>query len=266
MATTSPVYGLPAAELTDAANIETAMEPLRDRLETVFTNADASLTLLSKVVHGLYTARPAASAALNGVTFVATDKAMAWTCMGGAWVFVGGWAPEVTSLPTSPVDQQECVLIADAATGTKWHVKYRAAATSASKWEVIGGTPLIAAIDTSQSLPPTDALYHDLTTVGPQIVTPVVGDYRITLAGALLSGSADSAWMSVKYSATEASDVDALRAAQISVPPGLPLYRELSAAKTIAAGVTVKARYRTGGAQTGTFANRYLQLMPRAIG
>lgn len=35
MATTSPIFALPAPELTDAANIETAVVPLRDRLEAV---------------------------------------------------------------------------------------------------------------------------------------------------------------------------------------------------------------------------------------
>jgi microcystin-dependent protein len=35
MATTSPIFGLPAPELTDAANIEDAVTPLRDRIEVV---------------------------------------------------------------------------------------------------------------------------------------------------------------------------------------------------------------------------------------
>ena len=55
----------------------------------------------------------------------------------------------VTSLPATPTDGQEVYYLADAANGVIWHLRYRAAATGAFKWEFVGGPPLSHEIDTS---------------------------------------------------------------------------------------------------------------------
>lgn len=121
-----------------------------------------------------YANRPAAAASLNGVRFFATDKMMEWQCIAGAWVLVGVFAPEVTALPSSPIDQQECVYVADATAGAKWHFRYRSASASSYKWERVGGSPLtgfVAATFTTGS-----ANYVDLTG-GPSLTIPLEGDY-----------------------------------------------------------------------------------------
>jgi hypothetical protein len=188
---------------------------------------------------------------------------MEWQCVAGAWVLVNVFAPEVTALPAVPIDQQECVLVADSANGVKYHLRYRAASLSAAKWEVIGGPPLIAAINTSESI--NNATYGDLATAGPSILPPAAGDYDVSLGANILSGTADHGTMSIALGATPASDNDGVRVTQFSVNPGLPVARSLPA-KALAAGATIRAKYRTGGAQTATFSNRWLRVMPVRLG
>jgi hypothetical protein len=129
---------------------------------------------------------------------------------------------------------------------------------------VLEAMPWVKYVATAESR--NNAAYGDLTTVGPQLTIPVAGDYRIDHGAVMLSGAADSAWASVKFSATEASDADAARAVQISTAPGLPFSAPERTFKTIAAGTVVKQRYRNGGAQTATWQDRWLRVTPLRIG
>ena len=50
-----------------------------------------------------------------------------------------------TSLPTSPVDGQEAILVDSVTNPTYiWHFRYNAGSTSAYKWEFIGGAPAVS--------------------------------------------------------------------------------------------------------------------------
>ena len=87
----------------------------------------------------------------------------------------GGSAPLVTSLPGSPVDGQECYY----RTGeTIWHLRYRAAAVSAYKWECVGGQPLVAT-GTGGSFSSTTPS----TTNTPSLTVPLAGDYETDFGG-----------------------------------------------------------------------------------
>jgi hypothetical protein len=179
--------------------------------------ADGSVTvakanLPSYHITDVYSNRPPATTALNGVRFYATDKRMEWQVVAGAWSLLNVFAPEVTSLPTTPVDQQECVYIVDATAGLKWRFRYRAASASAYKWEAVGAGPLInEVLSSSAGTPP--ATYGDLSNVGPQITLPLAGDYLVSHGANLVAGASavqHRMYQSFAVGATAASDNDAV--------------------------------------------------------
>ncbi len=101
--------------------------------------------------------------------------------------------PEVTSLPTNPVNRMVVDYVADATNGVVWRFRYRAASASANKWETVGGTSLYN--ETSGATTASDTL---VSVSGPSIVVPLTGDYRFTygfygmLSGATNGGSAEA--------------------------------------------------------------------------
>lgn len=82
-------------------------------------------------------------------------------------------APVVTSLPTTPVDGQECNYIADATNGVIWHLVYRSAT---GKWHMTGGPAMYAEVANGGNGVPSTA-YGDLGTAGPSLVLPLAGTY-----------------------------------------------------------------------------------------
>lgn len=80
----------------------------------------------------------------------------------------------VTTLPTSPVDGQECYYVADATNGVLWHLRYNAGSASAYKWEFVGGG------DRHEG-PLGDLTTSSTTAValtnGPTITLPLAGEY-----------------------------------------------------------------------------------------
>lgn len=88
-------------------------------------------------------------------------------------------APLVTSLPSAPIDGQEIRYVADATNGIIWNLRYRAASSSAYKWEFIGGPAYRSVVNLGNADESTTSTsYTNLATVGPdyQIVLP--GDYE----------------------------------------------------------------------------------------
>lgn len=84
-----------------------------------------------------------------------------------------------TTLPGSPIDGQEAILV-DSVTNPsyQWRFRYNAGSSSAYKWEFIGGTPAVSSVASAQSTT-TVASTIDLTTVGPRIIVPRAGDYYV---------------------------------------------------------------------------------------
>jgi hypothetical protein len=77
----------------------------------------------------------------------------------------------------SPTDGQECHYLADAANGVVWHLKYRAASSSAYKWEFVGGSALASRTSGNfavTSVNPTITVATD----GPSVILPLAGDYE----------------------------------------------------------------------------------------
>lgn len=211
---------------------------------------------------GTYAARPAASVALNGQRYIATDKYMEWECISASWVLVSVTAPEVNSLPASPIDQQECIYVVDATNGIKWHLKYRSASASAYKWEYIGGAPLISEVLSSEST--ASGTYVNLTTTGPSVALPLAGDY-IVEAGCFAKNtvSGQELYMSYAIGGTGASDADRVATSSPSINRESTAYRKMK--KTGLTAVTLTAKYRTGGG-TATFEFRWMTATPIRVG
>ena len=108
----------------------------------------------------------------NGGIYYNSASNQAKICINGAWTALG--VPEVAALPGSPSDGDEVYYVADATNNIKWHLKYK---TSASKWEFLGGNPMMATVATQESFNAGGPV--DLATVGPSITVPLTGSYRI---------------------------------------------------------------------------------------
>jgi hypothetical protein len=213
----------------------------------------------------LYDNRPVASSALNGVRFFASDKMMEWICSGGAWVLLNVLAPDVSILPSSPIDQQECQYVSDAARGIKWHLRYRAGSSSAYKWEFVGGTYLHVESINTGVLSNTGFTSYAAGGGGIAITVPLAGDYEIEIGCAAYATSSVDAMMSYTVGAAAALDADR---ALIGATSGYAQAGSRATVKTgIAAATAIAAAYRTGTAGVSTsFIDAWMRLRPVRVG
>jgi hypothetical protein len=114
------------------------------------------------------------------------------------WVAVltAGTTPLVTTLPASPVNGQEVVLTDSLTAPTyRWHLRYSPQATSAFKWDYIGGTTLT--VDNSgpgQQINCTPASTGVALTMIPTLVLPRAGDYTVKWGGRLTNDAFTSSF------------------------------------------------------------------------
>jgi hypothetical protein len=170
------------------------------------------------------------------------------------------------TLPPNPVDGQECYYLADATNGIVWHLKYRAASTSAYKWEYVGGSHLRSDIDTDESTASTT--YAALATAGPSITVPLAGDYEIEFGfngwnsvASLVNN------MSFDVGATAASDNDRLMyQGQVTGVAGSASVSRHRTKTGLAAATALVAKYRVSGSGTANFRNRWMRCHPIRVG
>jgi len=176
------------------------------------------------------------------------------------WPPAPGAASYGTTLPASPVDGQEHILVDSVTNPTyQWRFRWNAGSTSAYKWEFVGGAPMQAGISTQQSISGT--AYGDLATVGPQLTLPRSGDYTITTNGNC-QANANVAYMAPKFGATAVQDGDA-----VYVYTGTGAASEASVGRTLnylalAAGTVIKVQYRSSNASPVYFSYRILTITP----
>jgi hypothetical protein len=112
-----------------------------------------------------------------------------------------------TSLPASPVDGQEYVLV-DSATATtyQWRFRYNTGSSNTDKWEFVGGTPALNEVLTSENC--ASASYVALTTA-QAITLPRAGCYQVTWGFTSSSGTASATGFgAIKRGAAATADVD----------------------------------------------------------
>jgi hypothetical protein len=178
-----------------------------------------------------------------------------------------GWTPTplVTTLPTSPKDGDEVYFLASEPNSIVWHLRYRANLNSFYKWECVGGNGLMHEIQPQETTSSTT--YADLATVGPTIVVPLAGDFRVGF-GCKAGGSVATAvqFMSLKIATAATADIDGLPLQ----PPGANYVAAGQSARTrdinlVSRFNTVKCQYKTN---TGLadFQNRWMEIRPIRCG
>ena len=92
-----------------------------------------------------------------------------------------------TTLPGSPVDGQEYVLVDSTTNPTyQWRFRYNAGSTSTYKWESAGGTPAQVSDGTSQTVP--SGSWGVWST--PVFTAPRAGEYLVTVTQQLFGSAA----------------------------------------------------------------------------
>lgn len=184
----------------------------------------------------------------------------------GAWATPDGNLSYGTSLPGSPSDGDEAILVDSTTAPTyQWRFRYNAGSASSNKWEFIGGVPASDEVTTSQTT--TSTTYTNLATTGPSVVLPLAGNYLVSIGTyALNSNTNNSSRMSYAIGATAASDNDCIimdyTNNAVAANEAGNLFRvRLKAGLT---AVTLTAKYRVT-AGTGTFSNRFMSVTPVAV-
>jgi hypothetical protein len=160
--------------------------------------------------------------------------------------------PLVTALPANPVDGQECYFGTALASGAVWHLRYRAAASSAYKWDVLGGLPVVN----------TDPNSHTLRQYGinvwglhdPVITAPLAGEYFVT-GDASIATDGGSGVTYLAYSIIGNSGYPAVTDANTALQPapgGMyhPIHKERTV--TAAAGTWIRPIIQVTGTDLNT--------------
>jgi hypothetical protein len=259
-----------AIDITDSGTyftgteVETALQEVGAALAVKASTADAILKSLVDANGDLIvgtadnTVARLAKGSTGQVLSVSADGSLYWKAESG-----GGSTSAVTALPGSPSDGDE-VLFMDSLTVPTytWHLRYISGKAS-NKWQFIGGSPMVAAVTASEAT--TSTSYANLTTSGPSLTLPVAGDYQITY-GAMINGGSDNAQPVASFATSAAaSDTDRIEGAPISAEQTyMSPSRSVKKTGLTAAAVTMK--YKVTSAGSGTFALRWLNIIPIAIG
>lgn len=174
----------------------------------------------------------------------------------------------VTSLPANPVTGDTCVYTDNLTTPTyRWQLFYNGGSSSSFKWEVIGGDPLAASVDTSQST--TSATFADMATVGPSVTAPLAGDYNVTQKANIDIGTSNAGVTDVSIGGAAPGNTVAtwMDVVNFGATPEISAHVVRTFKKTgAAAGNVFKMQYRRGTAGTAFFEGRRLELMPVRVG
>jgi hypothetical protein len=172
--------------------------------------------------------------------------------------------PYGTSLPASPVDGQEAVLVDSITSPTyQWRFRYNAGSASPYKWEFVGGSPGRVA-NAADETTATSGAYADLTTVGPQFWPPRSGDYLVQGGARMWTTAAAPVQIVLGcYSLTAgavATDATASFTQSTTTGQVQPVLNSLLTAQT--GGQFIKLMYYSGAAGTLHGQFRWLTVTP----
>lgn len=174
------------------------------------------------------------------------------------------------SLPTTippavAYEGMEVTLIADAASGVEWYLKFRSAEAT-YKWRVVGGAPLFNEVTAQQAT--ASAAYTPLGTAGPSITPSRAGDYIVAIGCwiATTGSNANDGYMSYDIGGSGAGDADAMISGGSAGGTNLSTSGSRERPKTITvAGTALVAKYRVPGAVSTNFGNRWMRVTPVRI-
>lgn len=168
-----------------------------------------------------------------------------------------------TSLPGSPSNGDEYILTDSTSAPTyAWRFRY-VSAKSSNKWVFIGGNDLLAAVDTNETT--SSSSYTALTTAGPSVAVPVAGDYIVSLGAQMTNDvGGKAARMSYDIGATGAVDGDGIVDYGVAGSNYIHLFKKRK--KTGLTAVTLTCKYKSELGSNASFADRYISILPIAIG
>lgn len=214
-------------------------------------------------------AGPSVPTVVNGKWLKGVGGAMVWSDITQADVsgLVAALAAKAsaptyaTTLPGSPVDGQEAILVDSLTAPTyTWRFRYNAGSSQTNKWEFVGGAPAISNVDGGAAINSTS--YIDVAPT-PQFTIPRQGEY-ILHYGADLPSCGNGRWSAVspKIGAAAASDNDMARVSNDTGGANLQTSVSRSKQFTCAAGDLVKCQYRNSVAEAYGMARRFLTVVP----
>jgi len=164
-----------------------------------------------------------------------------------------------TTLPGSPVDGQEAILVDSTTAPTyQWRFRYNNGSSSSYKWEFIGGSPYTTYLATQENIG-TLSTWQDLTTVGPRLLVPRAGDY-FAIGHVQGQGAATSTLLQIDLWAGTSAAVNVPEATVSASPGDYKTIAVQGRANAVGAGSDVRLRY--WGNAAGGFANRGLTVWP----
>lgn len=167
-----------------------------------------------------------------------------------------------TSLPTSPWDGQEIILV-DSLTNPSYHwtMRYNANSSSAYKWEFIGGQQAWRAVHLEVGSSFNSATYVDVSLGGivPSFTLPFAGDWTFGWGGAAYNSTGSYIYASLYLGATP-SDDNSVRMDGGNIGN---YWREMAVA-SLAAGTVIKMQFK-GSGSCSVF-DQTLMITPRHLG
>jgi len=241
MADNFQAFKVASLEQSSASKFNNLVQAIEDAVNSLDNSnvADAAAILVSKLAAGS-----------NGQVLTTAGSSVVWAGSAGA----PGYS---TSLPGSPADAQEHILVDSTSAPTyAWRLRFNSAL---AKWEFIGGRSKVSEVATSENTSSTT--YAALATAGPSIVIPVAGDYIVETGAMVLAASTNiTGLMSYDIGGTGAVDADSISARQVASDPGVSVSR--MKVKTGLTAVTLTAKYRMSTAGNANFAHRWMRVTP----
>ena len=165
-----------------------------------------------------------------------------------------------TSLPASPTDGQEAILVDSVTNPTyQWRFRYNAGSSSAYKWEFVGGTPV--AVATSGTA--TWATSWGNIAGGPSFTLPRAGDWLLQASAIASNTAADTQSFVGADDSTAPSNIAPIASSFIQVATAARWGTGYATGRAngLAAGVQVAFRVAVSGG-TSTYDFRRLVVQP----
>src|SRR5262252_3425524 len=163
-----------------------------------------------------------------------------------------------TSLPGSPVDGQEAILV-DSTTNPsyQWRFRYNAGNTGSYKWEFVGGTP--ANVSTGANEGTASTSYVTLPS-GPSFTVPRAGIYMVAGSSRLYASAICQPSVGIHVDTTLQADYYAYQPAVNQESPLAWVGWKVAANP----GQVINLRYKTTGG-TAQFLNRQMVITPTVV-